>query len=223
MRKSFSAHLHRLARPIWEAQHRHPFVQGIGKGTLNLEKFKLWLRQDYLFLIEYCRLFALAVVRAPDLATMTRFAELLNSTLTTEMSLHRSYAQEFGISAEELDQETKAPTTQAYSDFLLRTAATGSFPELLSALLPCMWGFCEIGQRLKRRGVPQEPRYAQWVEMYSSTEFAELALWCRHLVDTVAAGQSPEELKRMEEVFLTSSRYEHLFWDMAWKQERWTV
>src|SRR5215831_13857896 len=100
---------------IWEAQHRHPVVTGIGDGTLDLEKLSFWVRQDYLFLIEYARLLALAVARSPDLKTMTKFAELTSATLQTEMSLHREYAAEFGIPREALEHEHRAPTTHAYT------------------------------------------------------------------------------------------------------------
>ena len=92
-----------------EAQHDHPFVRGIGEGTLDLKRFKFWIRQDYLFLIDYARLLAMAVVRAPDLPAMRRFAGLAQSTLSVEMELHRSYAAEFGITAQELETEEKAP------------------------------------------------------------------------------------------------------------------
>jgi len=223
MPKRFSDRLRQKAAGIWEAQHQHPFVRGIGDGKLDLEKFKFWLRQDYVFLVEYARLLGLAAARSPDLETMTRFAGLLEETLETEMSLHRAYADEFGIRREELEQEPPAPTTRAYTDFLLRVAATGDFAELAAALLPCMWSFSEIGQRLAAQRLPRDKRYAQWIAMYSSKEFAELAGWCRDLVDKLAAGLPERELKKLEEAFLTSSRYEWQFWEMAWKMERWQV
>jgi thiaminase/transcriptional activator TenA len=223
MSARFTDHLRALAEPVWRAQHEHPFVRGIGDGTLDLEKFTHWVRQDYLFLIEYCRLFGLAAARAPDLATLTRFADLLQATARTEMELHRSYARQFGIAPEELEREEMAPTTRAYTDFLLRVAATGDFAELAAALLPCMWGFSEIGCALAARGLPPEPRYARWVEMYADPEFAALAEWCRELVDRLAEQASPETRRRMEQAFLTSSRYELAFWQMAWEQERWPV
>ena len=223
MAERFSDRLYRRARPVWEAQHGHPFVRGIGDGTLDIEKFKFWVRQDYLFLIDYARLLALAVARSPDLPTMRRFADLAQSTLNFEMELHRSYAAEFGISPEELEAEEKAPTTRGYTDFLLRVAAVGEFAELIAALLPCMWSFCDIGRRLAQGSRPKDERYGKWIDMYSSAEFAELADWCRELVDQVAAGLPEEALRRMEDAFLTSSRYEYLFWEMAWRQEGWPV
>ncbi|MDO8613324.1 MAG: thiaminase II [Dehalococcoidia bacterium] len=221
MNERFTDRLYRLARPVWEAQHSHPFVRGIGDGSLDIERFKFWVCQDYLFLIDYARLLALAVARAPDLDSMRRFADLVHGTLNVEMNLHQSYAAEFGISTAELEAEEKAPTTRGYTDFLLRVAALDEFSELIAALLPCMWGFSDIGQRLAQGPRPEDDRYAKWIGMYSSEEFAELAVWCRALVDRVAAGLPEETLRRMEDAFLTSSRYELLFWEMAWRQERW--
>lgn len=218
---SFSAHLREIADPIWEAQHEHPFVRGIGDGTLDVEKFGHWLRQDYLYLIDYARLFAAGVLKAPDLPTMNTMAEMVHAILHMEMDLHRSYVAEFGITTENLERETKAPTCQGYTDFLLRTATTGDFAELLAALLPCIWGYAEVGARLEQRGMPDDERYARWIGMYASEEFAQLGEWCRDLVDRVASGMPDDARRRMEEAFVTSSRYELAFWEMAWSGERW--
>ena len=223
MAERFTEHLRQEAAGLWEAQHQHPFVRGIGDGTLGVERFKFWLRQDYVFLIEYARLLALAAARSPDLETMIRFATLLKETVETEMNLHRAYAAEFEITREELERELPAPTTRGYTDFLLRVAAVGDFAELAAALLPCMWAFSEIGQRLGAQPAPDKKRYAKWIAMYSSREFAELALWCRNLLDRLAAGLPERDLQKLEAAFLTSSRYEWQFWEMAWKMERWPV
>lgn len=223
MAEQFTERLHRKASAIWEAQHQHPFVRGIGDGALTLDRFQFWLRQDYVFLIEYSRLLALAAARSPDPETMKRFATLLKETVDTEMQLHRSYAAEFNISPKDLEQEPPAPVTRAYTDFLLRVAATGDFVELAAALLPCMWAFSEIGQRLATQTPRRENRFAKWIATYSSREFAELADWCRALLDSLAAGLPERDLQRLEAAFLTSSRYEWQFWEMAWKMERWPL
>ncbi len=181
---------------------------------MDIERFKRWVRQDYRFLIEYCRLFGLAAARAPDLDTLRRFAELLRTTAVTEMDLHRSYAAEFGISATELEAEEMAPVTRAYTDFLLRTAATNDFAELAAALLPCMWGFNEIGLRLAERGRPADERCARWIDAYSDPEFTRLAGWCRELVDRLAAEVGQPVRDRMRDAFLVSSGYELAFWEV---------
>ena len=63
--------------------------------------------------------------------------------------------------------EVPAPTTQAYTDFLVRSAALGDLGELAAALLPCMWGYAELGQRLAAGGAPADERYARWIATYS--------------------------------------------------------
>jgi len=213
----FSEQLREAAASLWEAQYEHPFVHGIADGSLDPAQFRCYVRQDYLFLIEYGRVLALACARAPRLELMERFAELAQSTLHTEMDLHRAYAAEWGISKEELERERPRATTRAYTDFLLRTAALGDFAELVAALLPCMWGYSELGRRLAQNQPPAEQRYARWIEIYSSQDFADLARWCRDVCDEAAAGAGSETRRRMQDAFIASSRYELDFWESGWR------
>jgi thiaminase/transcriptional activator TenA len=216
----FTDRLRAAADDLWQAQHAHPFVRGIGDGSLDGPRFAYWVRQDFRFLVEYCRLLALAAARAPDLDTLVRFADLLRSTAVTEMSLHRGLAAEMGISEADLPGEPMAPTTRAYTDFLLRTAALGDYAELCAALLPCMWAFSEIGLELAGGPRPADTHLAAWIDSYADPGFAELAAWCRDLVDRLAEGAAPATHAAMEAAFVTSSRYELAFWEMAWVGER---
>jgi thiaminase/transcriptional activator TenA len=214
---SFSAELREAAAPVWEAQIAHPFVAGIGDGTLPEEKFRFYVRQDYLFLIDYGRLLALGAARAPRLEWMRRFAALAQSVLETEMDLHRQFAERWGVTTEELESERTAPATDAYCDFLLRTAALGDFGELVAALLPCMWGYAEIGERLAAAGLPDHDGYAEWITMYASNEFGQLAAWCRELTDGAAEGMAGPGHGRMHAAFRASSEHEIAFWESAWR------
>jgi thiaminase/transcriptional activator TenA len=135
-----------------------------------VEKFKFYVRQDYVFLVEYSRVLALAVAKGHDLPAMEKFAELLHATLVTEMALHRSYCGEFGISPGDLAETRAAPTTYAYTRHLLETAWSGSLGEIVGSLFPCAWGYWEIGKMLLARGTPAHaPLYARWIEMYAWT------------------------------------------------------
>jgi thiaminase/transcriptional activator TenA len=150
---------------------------------------------------------------------MTRFAALAQEILETEMELHRSFAAEWGVSAAELERERPTPVTRAYVDFLLRTATLGDYAELVAALLPCMWGYHEVGVRLRKRGRPQERRYAQWIDMYAGDEFGELAAWCRALTDGAADETGSGGRERMRRAFVESSRHELAFWEASWQLE----
>jgi thiaminase/transcriptional activator TenA len=214
---SFSDDLRHAAAGVWSAQHDHPFVRGVADGTLDPGRFRFYVRQDYVFLVEYGRSLALACVRAPRLDWMGQFAELARSTLHDEMELHRTYAASWGISPAELEREPAAPAVRAYTDFLLRTGTLGEFEELIAALLPCMWGYSELGQGLAGVERPHDERYAQWIAMYASEEFAELGRWCRCVCDDLAADASPSLKRRMKDAFVTSSRHELAFWEAAWQ------
>jgi len=216
--------LRREAEPLWKTIHAHPFVRGIGDGTLPQERFRFYMRQDYIFLIEYSRVIALAAAKAPRLGEMGRFADLLNATLNTEMDLHRGFAQKFGISRRELEATRPAPSCRAYTDYLLEAAWSGTFGEVAAAMLPCQWDYALIGQELAAQGAPRDaPLYAEWIAMYASEEFGRLAAWLREILDAAAAEAGPAERERMRGHFMACTRYEYLFWDMSWKMEEWPV
>jgi len=218
---SLSRKLFADAEPIWAAQLDHPFVKGLGDGSLPPETFKRWVLQDYRYLEEFARVFAWATAKAVGLRSMAWYAGVLDLTLNTEMELHRQYAARFGITTGELEAVPMWPTTRAYTDFLVRTAADGDMLELLAALLPCAWGYVYLARHLAEMDAPEDQRYADWIEQYTSEEFAQAASWLREELDRLAEGVSEEKTGRLREIFLTSSRYELRFWEMCWQGESW--
>jgi thiaminase/transcriptional activator TenA len=219
---SFYAELRRETDAIWQAIFTHSFVRGIGDGTLPIEKFRRWLVQDYLYLIEYSRLFALGAAKAPDLQRMTWFAELLHSTLSVEMEGHRRYAAAFGVAPADLERAEMAPWCRAYTREML-TAASGTLGDLLATLVPCMAGYAETGRRLAAQGMPTHPLYREWIQMYAGEEFQRLADRSVQMLDEVAAEAGPTDLARMADLYRTSARYEWLFWEGCWTGEGWAV
>jgi thiaminase/transcriptional activator TenA len=220
---SFCQELRRRHDALWEANYRHPFVQGIGRGDLAADAYRFFLEQDYLYLIESCRFLGLAAARAPDLAVMGTFATLLKETLDVEMDLHRRTCAKLGVTAEDLERVEPAPACLGYTSWLLATAANGTALDCVAALLPCYWGYSEIGIRLKERGVPEHEDYRDWIETYASDEFARLAGWCRDWVDARAPSLSDDDSAKVDGLFRTAGRWEHAFWEMAWRREDWAV
>jgi thiaminase/transcriptional activator TenA len=219
---SFSAELRRDTDAIWQALFRHPMVTGIGDGSLPEAKFRFWLIQDYLYLKDFARIFALGAAKAPDLETMTWFSELLYSTLTVEMAGHRSYAARFGVDPLAMERAEMAPWCRAYTREML-AAAQGGLGDLVATLLPCMAGYAETGRHLAARGMPDHPIYREWIDMYASPEFGALAEYCTTLLDRLAQGAHAADLARWREIYRMSIRYEFLFWQMAWEEQTWPV
>jgi thiaminase (transcriptional activator TenA) len=220
---AFTDDLFSGARPIWDAQLAHPFVRGLGDGSLPVEWFTRWVRQDYRYLTDFARLFAWATAKADRLESMGWYAAVLHLTLNTEMALHREYAQRFGITPAELEAEPMWPTTRAYTDFLIRTAADGDMADLVAALLPCAWGYVYLAQDLARGKPPSDQRYADWISQYTSPEFVQAAEWLKAEMNRLAEGATQAKRRRLIGIFETSSQYEWLFWEMCWKGERWPI
>ena len=219
----FSAELRKHADKIWEANFNHPFVQGIGRGTLEKDKFIFYLKQDYVYLIDFSRYFALMAARAANLTLMTGFTELLYGILKGEMELHRGICADFGITPEELEKTQRAPDCLNYTSFLIKSALLGTTGEVLAGFMPCGWGYIEIGQRLKKQGLPQEKHYRQWVESYASDEYDALIRHYRDLLDDYALTAPGPEMKSMQDQFVTCSRLEYMFWEMAWFKREWPI
>lgn len=220
----FTEQLGAQAMTIREHVFQHPFVAGLGWGTLPFAAFRYYMCQDYIFLIDYCRVLALAVAKAPEVETMGRFATLVHATLNTEMALHRDFAAQCGISPAVLEATQAAPGTRSYTQHLLTTAYAGSLADITAAILPCMWDYSEIGQRLAAQGLPEaQPLYGAWIRTYAAPEFGALATWLRQLLDDLARQASSAEQRRLTQLFLDSCRYEYLFWDMAYRQEAWPL
>jgi thiaminase/transcriptional activator TenA len=218
----FCEKLFQKVEPIWEKSHRHPFVTEISDGTLDLDKFQYYIIQDYLYLLDYAKVYALGVVKAQNPEIMGRFAKQIDGILNGEMNLHKQYAKRLGISIQEMEAAKPSAMNLAYTNYMLSVSQSGTLAELTASLLPCMWSYWEIGKRLNTiPGARDHEFYGEWIQGYSSEEYGELCIWMIELLNELAEGKSEQELQRLEEIFLNTSRFEYLFWDMAYRKEMW--
>jgi thiaminase/transcriptional activator TenA len=199
---SLARELEELGRPLIDEQLRHPTVAGIAAGDLDETVFRSWLEQDYLFLLDYTRVFARLAWQAPA-AHLGDLVELAHSTFFDELSLHRALAEEFGA---DLDNPVKGPACAAYTGFLLDSAT--EYGEGLAALYPCMWGYSTLG-RILAENPPADVRYHRWVDAYADPGFAMLA----RRVGVMLNEAAPDPQKARDN-FLTGMRHELAFWDV---------
>ena len=220
MEPSFSRELWESAQDIWQGYHTHPFVRGLGDGTLPLDKFRYFMIQDYLYLFEYAKLFALGVAKSRDRQRMQMFAGMVYSTLNGEMGIHRSYMRRLGITEEELSATPAALANVSYTNYMLSVGYAGDDLDILVAVLACAWSYQEIAQELVRQNpqAAEHPLYGEWVQGYTSPEYGRTVEENIAGVDALAEGISPERKAYLREVFRCCSRYEAGFWDMAYEQ-----
>lgn len=214
---SVSTRLHDAAAPVWEACLRHPFVTGIGDGTLDMEKFRYFMLQDYLYLFDYARVFALGVVKARDPELMRVFAANVDAILGGEMKIHRAYMKRLDITEEQVFSVKPALANLSYTNYMLSVAQTGGPMEIVTSILACSWSYAEIGQALAAiPGAAEHPFYGEWIRGYASEEYAATNQALIELMDSLAADAGEEQLAYLTDVFVNCSRYELGFWDMAW-------
>ena len=215
---SFSEQLKSEAEPIWRKIFAHPYLREIKDGTLPLETFRYYLGQDYLYLEGFARTVALAMAKAPDSASL----EVLYSRLLApiERPLHNKLLAGAGLTEADVQRATPSPTNAGYVNHMLAHASRYGLGPTAAALLPCPWTYHELRHEL---GQSEHPLYGQWTGFYVSGALQESVDAWRNLLDQAARQAGPEELEVMREAFLTSSRYEYMFWDMAHRREEWPV
>ena len=215
---SVSEHFHEAAKEVWEECLNHPFVTGIGDGTLPVEKFQFFMLQDYLYLFDYARVFALGVVKARTPELMRIFAKNVDGILDGEMKLHRTYMNRLGITEEQVFSVKPALSNLSYTNYMLSVAQAGGVMEIVASILACSWSYAEIGQVLAAvPGAAKHPFYGEWIQSYASKEYAASNQALIELMDRLAADATEAQIAYLTEIFVNCSRYELGFWDMSWE------
>jgi thiaminase/transcriptional activator TenA len=219
---AFTSDLWGSIADIYGAILRHPFLRGLTDGSLPRESFRFYAVQDALYLRDFARALSLAGARAPEDEWIIMFNEHAAGALRVERALHESFFAEFGLSPAEVAGTPLAPTNQAYTSYLLAVAYGAPFAEALAALLPCYWIYWEVGKHLERAGSP-DPLYGRWIATYASEEFGGVVRAVLEATDRTAAAAGPREREAMRRHFVTTSRYEWMFWEMGHRREGWPV
>jgi len=139
---SFFERLKTEACAEWRDYTEHFFLAGMADGTLAEAAFRHYLIQDYLFLIEFARAYALAVYKSPHLADMREAESGLSAILDVEMNLHVKLCADWGLSPGDLEQAPPAAEMLAYTCYVLDAGMRGDLLTLRVALAPCVVGYC---------------------------------------------------------------------------------
>jgi thiaminase/transcriptional activator TenA len=219
---TFTRELWTAIEPLYDEILRHPFLRGLTDGTLPREAFRFYAIQDALYLREFARSLAAAAARAPEDDWIIMFSDFAASALRVERALHESFFAAWGLTPAEVAATPLAPTNLAYTSYLLAVTHSRPFHEGMAALLPCFWIYWEVGKALERAGSP-EPLYARWIGTYASEEFGGHVRAVLDATDRTAAALGKPEREAMRRHFVTTSRYEWMFWDMGHRREPWPV
>jgi thiaminase/transcriptional activator TenA len=205
----------------WRAYIEHSFVQQLGDASLAPESFRHYLKQDYLFLIQFARAYALAAYKSSTLSDLRHAKEGLQAIVDVELDLHIGYCKEWGISEQELARLPEARATLAYTRYVLDTGNRGDLLDLHVALSPCMVGYGEIANWLNNRAETirgNKNPYNAWIAMYESDEFQDAMQVEIRWLDNRLADVSPTRFDQLTRIFSDATRLEIDFWEMGLKQ-----
>ena len=88
-----SERLLNASKTIWDAYNEHPFVLGIQNGTLERDKFRYYIMQDFLYLKDYAKTYAVGVAKAKSVETANLFAKYIN-VMNGELDVHKEDRRE---------------------------------------------------------------------------------------------------------------------------------
>jgi len=178
--------------------------------------------QDAHYLRDFARALSVAAARAPKEDWIIMLNDHAAGALRVERSLHETFFKEFGLTEAAVAAVPLAPTNLAYTSYLLGVAYGRPFHEALAALLPCYWIYWEVGKELERAG-SRDPLFARWIATYASEDFGSVVQAVLATTDTVAPALTADDRDAMRRHFVTTSRYEWMFWDMGFRREGWPV
>jgi thiaminase/transcriptional activator TenA len=217
---SFFERLKARASGEWRAYTEHPFTNGMGDGSLAETAFRHYLVQDYLFLIEFARAYAVAVYKSPTLADMREASAGLSAILGVEMDLHVKLCAGWGLAPGDLEQAPPAPETLAYTRYVLDAGMRGDLLALKAALAPCVIGYAEIGARLAAQPGARAATnpYRVWIAEYAGAPYQEVAAKARAHLDRLAdLYATPAREAELVAIFREATRLEADFWEMGWR------
>jgi len=216
MNMDIFARLKAAASAQWNSYVDHDFVRQMGEGTLSEDAFRTYLVQDYLFLIQFARAWALAAYKSRRPADI-RAAQATLSAILDETELHLRLCARWGLSQADIEAAPEHQATVAYTRYVLDCGAAGDLLELQVALAPCVIGYAEIGRSLAEQiGDLSNHPYREWIGEYASEGYQGVAAAARkHLDELAARSMTEQRFTELVGIFGQASSLEADFWQMG--------
>ena len=208
------------SRDIWEGYLSHPFVRGLADGSLAVNKFRFYLLQDYLYLFDYAKVFAQGVVKSREPEVMRVFASYVASILNGEMEIHRGYMARLGISETQAEVVQPSLSNLSYTAYMRAVAAEEGPAEIMAAVLSCAVSYEYIAKWIVEHypDADKHDFYGEWVRGYASEGYAAENQRLIALMERLSADYTDAQVAHLVDIFVACSRYEAMFWDMAWNE-----
>ncbi len=224
----FTDELKLNAIEIWNNILNHKFINEISMDTLPLNTFVFYLRQDHIFLKEFCNFLRNAKEKCEldeDNRMKEWFDGLCNSTINLEMEMQNQLLDSLGMTSSLSSDYTNicslesnpSKMTLEYTSYLIHVSLKSGLHELVSVMAPCPWSYFEIAKKLsKRKQYIKTEVFRKWIDFYSSYESVRQVEDIKDILNELSRNADETDKKLMKDHFNTASKYEYNFWEMAY-------
>lgn len=196
-----------------------PFNREVAAGTLPAKKFRNYIIQDYLFLQNFKKVYAILLSKSPDERGKAFIVDAIKEIDEEIKSVHMKYCKKYNITNQDLLDSAPNPTTESYNAYLIETATCEPFEVGLMATLPCNWIYYQVATDMKKSKQVAGNPYQEWIDEYGTTPWEESDT--KVFVDLVEyyMENATEELReKMEQAYKRAVEFEYMFWDTVYKE-----
>lgn len=205
-------------KPVYDKILELPFIKELMNGRLAKEQFIFYIKQDAIYLAEYGKILTGIASRLNNPRHIAAFVNFAGDSISVEQALHESFIREV-----KGENSEASPTCLLYTSYLHKQLASAPIEVALAAVLPCFWIYKEVGDYILANQTKGNNPYQSWIDTYGGEDFERSVSTAISICDEVAAQCTECQQQAMTKAFVICSKLEWMFWDSAYKQEKWII
>jgi len=207
-------------QPVYNKILQQPFISELMNGTLDRQKFEFYIQQDALYLAEFTKVLSIVASKLDKSEHISAFLYFAKNTIFVEQVLHESFFKEYSVNA----LAEASPACLFYTSYLHRQSANAPVEVALAAILPCFWIYREVGDYILKNQTNKENNpYQKWINTYGGVEYSADVDRAIAICNELAENCTEKQRQVMTETFVMCSKFEWMFWDSAWRLEKWSI
>ena len=204
------------AEDLWKEAAENPFVTEMAEGTLEIDRFRNYMLQDYLYLLDYIDILKCMLKYTDDPFLGDFLLDVIQETERETNRVHLPNMKKAGITQEQIKNCSLVPEAAEYLQYMRNLLPQEGLLAGLTALLQCSWAYAYIGQNVSakyREELSRSP-YKSWFDAYTCPEYIEANQKWIDLLDKETADIPSNLAEKLRLIFRKCAEYENRFWDV---------
>ena len=215
----FSEKLHTGVEDLWREAAGKPFVREMALGTLTEKRFRNYMIQDYLYLLDYIEILSFIRSQTGDEDLRRFLLAVINETENETYRVHLPHMKKIGVSDEEIAAAVRLQVISEYTEYMREQVREHGFLAGLTALLQCSWLYAYIGEKMTAEcseEIAASP-FRFWFDAYTCKEYIEANQMWIDTLDRETEGITGGTAMLLKNIFRTCAEYENKLWDALYE------